>query len=195
MTSSIAAFLCATTLLAPQSAAETNATADAVTTARAYLKQLKTGKVKQAGIDYWHADAMLSSTFGLLYLELPEAERKRAQNAFTDFLAAPFGNKRLMDLFRSINVQSATPTKINASTVSVRLELVGDGGDFRATNTLLLQKFGTKWRITDQSQGKQTPIRVALTMTYLGNKKGPADSIPVVLERVVEDVRKQMQQR
>jgi hypothetical protein len=169
-----------------------DASADAVSAARKYLDQMKAGDVKRAVAECWDADALLTGSFGLMYLDLPDVERKRAQAAFADFLAAPFANERLAQLFKSIDVKEATPTAISETVVSVRLQLAGDGGRFNAVNILLLERRGDAWRITDQRQGEQPSIRASLALTYVGTAKGPADSIPVVLEQVASETRRQM---
>lgn len=170
-----------------------DADADAVDAAKSYIERLKAGDVKQSVIACWDADALLAGAFGLMYFDLPVNERKRAQSAFAGFVAAPFANPRVSELFKGVEVQEAIPTQISPSTVSVRLQLIGDGGKFRVVNTMLLVKTDAGWRITDQRQGDAQPsIRAALVMTYVGAAKGAADTLPVVLERVAAETRKQM---
>lgn len=167
-------------------------TEDAIRAAKAYTARLGSGEVKKAVLDCWQIDVLLSGSFGLTYLELPEVERRRAQSAFADFVAAPFSNERMSALFKSLVVKKATSKTIDASSVAVRLELEGDGGRFHAVNTLLLVRTAAGWRITDQRQGDQVSIRTALSVTYMESAKGPDDTIPVVLERVVAKTRQQI---
>lgn len=164
----------------------------AIAAAKVYISRLAGGQVKKAVTECWDADALLSASFGLMYLELPEAERKRAQSAFADFVAAPFANEQITQIFKSIAVQEATATVVSPTTVAVRLQLTGNSGQFHAVNTLLLTKVDSKWQITDQRQGDQPSIRSALSVTYISSAKDAADTIPVVLERAVAETRQQM---
>jgi hypothetical protein len=189
------ALLVATTLLLAAPASAADDTAGAVDAAKAYVARLKSGEIKQAVGELWDVDALLTSSFGLVYLELPEAERTRSQSAFADFVAAPFSSPRITELFKGIEVQEAMPRRIDASTVAVRMQLTGDGGNFKAVNTLLLARRDASWRIIDQRQGEQPSIRVALPVAYMSAAKGPTDTIPIVLERVAADTRKQMSTR
>jgi len=168
---------------------------DAISAAKVYTARLGSGEVKKAVLDCWQTDALLSGSFGLMYLELPEPERRRAQSAFADFVAAPFSNERLSTLFKSIAVKKATSKTIDASSIAVQLELEGDAGRFHAVNTLLLVKTGAGWRITDQRQSDQVSIRTALSVTYMESAKGRDDTIPVVLERVAAQTRQQMSEK
>ena len=188
--------LCSVVLSLVPSARAADATTEAADAAKAYVERLKAGDVKQAVIELWDADAMLSSAFGLMYLELPAAERQRAQTAFAEFVAAPFANERVATMFKQMEIKDVAPTQVDASTVSVKLQVVGEGGNgkFNATNAMLLVKTPKGWRITDQRQGEAQPsIRAAMVMTYIGSAKGTGDSIPVVLERVAAETRKRME--
>ncbi len=152
---------------------------------------MKTGDVKRAVLELWNVDAMLTGSFGLLYLDLPEAERARAQRAFADFIAAPFASPKLTEMFKTLEVSDATTTVLDASTVAVRLQIAGDGGRFHAQNEMLLQKSESGWRIVDQRQGDQMSMRAALVMTCVAEMHTAADTLPVVLERVAAQVQRQ----
>ena len=156
------------------------------------MTKLASGEAKKAVMEYWQIDTVLSGSFGLMYLDLPEAEKRRAQAALIDFTAAPFSNEEVSTLFKSIIVKEATPTTIDESTIAVRLQLEGDSGRFHSVNTLLLIKTDEGWRISDQRQGDQPSIRAVLAMTYISSAKGPSDTIPVVLNRIAAEMRKQM---
>jgi hypothetical protein len=163
---------------------------EAVAAAKAYIERLKAGDYQQAVRDHWNTNVLLSATFGLTYIELPAAERTRAQAAFADFVAAPFANQGMTALFKNLVIKDATATLVNPSTVAVRLDIEGDAGRFQAQNTMLLVKTNDGWRIIDQRQGDQMSLRVALALTYV-ESRGENGTIPEALERAAAGVRKQ----
>jgi hypothetical protein len=44
-----------------------------------------------------------------MYLELPAAERQRAQTAFAEFVAAPFANERVATMFKQMEIKDVAP--------------------------------------------------------------------------------------
>jgi hypothetical protein len=165
----------------------------AIAVAKDYIGALKAGEYREAVSKYWNTNVLLSASFGLTYVQLPAAERTRAQAAFAEFVAAPFAHKHLTDAFKNLVIQKAAAEIINPSTVAVRLEVEFDapGGEkSRIENTLLLVKSGDGWRIIDQRQADQVSLRVALTVTFI-ESRGENGTIPEALERAAAEVRKQ----
>jgi hypothetical protein len=163
---------------------------EAVAVAKEYIGLLKEAKMAQAVSDHWQSDLFLTGSFGLMYLEMPEAEQVRSQAAFADFVAAPFESKRLVDLLKTIEIENTTLVEIDASTVAVRLTLDGTGG-FRSENTFLLVKTDDGWRIIDQRLNNQPSMRAAIATTYFEHAIAPTDTISVILERAAAETRKQ----
>lgn len=162
--------------------AQTQTDHPATKVAVSYLDRLKTNKVAEAVSEYWDLDSLLTSSFGLMYLDLPPADRAAAQRALADFVAAPFSNPQMARLFSTITVRNIRTTSFSDTLVGVTMELT-DGGQFNAVNTLLLTKSGNSWRIVDQRHGTTMPIRTALVLMWLEARPGPNTSIASVFEK------------
>jgi len=164
------------------------ATDEVVTMTRRYIEHLRAGNITDKAAKVWDVERLMSSGFGLIYLELSEAEQKRARDAFVAFLDAPFQSKPLQQLFKSIRVEEIAATRLAGDKISVRFTTVGDEGRFRKESRMLYEKSEAGWRITDMRQEGQPSMRSALVMMYLGSEPGPDDTIGSVIEQIAAQV-------
>lgn len=183
-------------LLAPHTGFAQTADEQAATqVAKQYLDHLKAGRFAEAVQDMWDVDAVLTSSFGLMYLDLPAAEKAATQRAFRQFFAAPFAAPKLARLFSTITLQNARAVSYPDSQVGVTLEIASSSEPFEASNTLLLRKTGDTWRIVDQRQGTSPPIRSAIVIMWAQGRKNPDTTLASILENAATQIQSQAAQQ
>jgi hypothetical protein len=189
----LAPLLLATVLaLTSPATADPKQTADtAVQFAKDYLERLKRGDVAAATTDMWNVDALLSSTFGLVYLQLPDAEKTAARHAFVGTVTAPFANPRVAQFFSTVTIQDAHATLLSDTQVAVTLTFANPGKP-SLSNTLLLSKTGDSWKIVDQRQGAGPSLRCALGMMWSEGLRNHDTSLSSIFEKAAAKVRQQV---
>jgi hypothetical protein len=158
--------------------------------AKAYIERLKSGGASDTVSELWDLDTLLSSSFGLGYLELTPAEKTTTKRAFANFLGATFANPQIAHLFSTITIKSTKLNSLSDSLVGVTMELTGDDGKFNGVNTLLLSKVGDNWRIIDQRQGTSMPVRCSIVVMWAGERTRANATIAAVLENAAAQMQR-----
>lgn len=177
------------------SAAPSRSEAEATEAAKAYILQLKAGEVTAAVEKCWNLDEFFSSALGLTFLELPTQEKEAARLALTKFITAPFSEKSVASLFRSIEIQQTQTRVFSDTQIAVRLHVTGNKGRFNGINTLLMQKSDGHWLIIDQRQGNSPSMRVSLTLMWAQEGHGFSDALSAVLNRVADETAKEAKKK
>ena len=162
---------------------------------RHYVDRLKAGEVREAVDEAWDVDALLESTFGLTYLELPETQRARSREAFTRFAQSTFANIKILRLIATVEIVRLRAKVIDDRTIIIRFVLNGDEGRFKSVNSLLWKNTDRGWRIVDARNANSLSIRVGLASAYMEFFTGPGDTLPDTLERAAVKLQEMMSRR